>query len=261
MDISNSWTITRKDFSVYRKKKSVMAMLVVLPLAIGIGLPVLMLVLITRKFADYTTLSGVALLKEAATAQALLEAFSFFIVIIGSLMPIWLSSYAIVGEKVEKTLEPLLATPATDGELLLGKILAAYIPSIIAVFGSVLVFVVLTDTVLPSALFPQPFLPNPAMWTMIGTVIPVVPLLNIEACIIISSRVSDVRAAYQYAAITVVPYLLIYIVTEISSLTGVYVFTVQDLLIISGCTLLAILALATLVRRLFGREAILTRWK
>lgn len=261
MDLSNSWTIMRKDFSVYRKKKSVMAMLVVLPLAIGIALPLLMLVIINKNYSDYASLSQAALLKAGGYLQALLEAFSFFLVIVASLMPIWLASYAIVGEKVEKTLEPLLAAPATDGELLLGKILAAYIPSIIAAFGGVLLFVVLTDTVLPSALFPQPFFPNPAMWTMIGAVITIVPLLNIEMCIIISSRVSDVRAAYQYSAITVVPYLVLYVTFELSSINGIYDFTVQDLLIISGCTLLAILCLALLVRRLFGREAILTRWK
>ena len=44
----------------------------------------------------------------------LLDSFSFFFVIIATIIPTAISSYSIVGEKVEKSLEPLLATPATD---------------------------------------------------------------------------------------------------------------------------------------------------
>ena len=33
-------------------------------------------------------------------------------------LPANLASYSMVGEKVERSLEPLLATPASDGEIL-----------------------------------------------------------------------------------------------------------------------------------------------
>jgi ABC-2 type transport system permease protein len=57
-----------------------------------------------------------------------LDAFSFFYIMLAAMLPITLASYSIVGEKVENSLEPLLATPITDEEFLFGKILAAFIP-------------------------------------------------------------------------------------------------------------------------------------
>jgi len=36
--------------------------------------------------------------------------------------------------KLDRSLEPLLATPVNDGELLLGRALAAFIPSLLATY-------------------------------------------------------------------------------------------------------------------------------
>ena len=49
-------------------------------------------------------------------------------VIASAVLPTAIAAYSIVGEKVEKSLEPLLATPTTDGEILLGKSIAALLP-------------------------------------------------------------------------------------------------------------------------------------
>ena len=59
------------------------------------------------------------------------------LVVISAFLPSIIASYSFVGEKIEKSLEPLLATPTTDGELLLGKSLAAFIPCIaVTYFGA-----------------------------------------------------------------------------------------------------------------------------
>ena len=58
-----------------------------------------------------------------------LNAFLFFFAVIAEMLPVAIASYSLVGEKVERSLEPLLATPATDGEILLGKGLAASPPA------------------------------------------------------------------------------------------------------------------------------------
>ena len=64
-----------------------------------------------------------------------------------AILPTAIASYSIVGEKVEKSLEPLLATPTTDGELLLGKSIAAFLPPLIATYIGALIFMVLIDIV------------------------------------------------------------------------------------------------------------------
>src|SRR5206468_9966124 len=42
-----------------------------------------------------------------------------------------LAAYAVVGEKQGRTLEPLLTTPISTSELLVAKVLAAFLPSIV----------------------------------------------------------------------------------------------------------------------------------
>jgi ABC-2 type transport system permease protein len=60
------------------------------------------------------------------------QSFSFWFVMGASLLPTGIASYSLVGEKVQKSLEPLLATPTTDEEILAGKAVAAFIPVIIS---------------------------------------------------------------------------------------------------------------------------------
>src|SRR5512141_3236321 len=54
-------------------------------------------------------------------------------------IPVAISAYSIVGEKTTRSLEPLLATPITTGELILGKALAAAIPAIVATWVGFLI--------------------------------------------------------------------------------------------------------------------------
>lgn len=64
-----------------------------------------------------------------------------------AILPTAIDSYSMVGEKVEKSLEPLLATPTTDSELLLGKSIAVFLPPLIATYIGALIFMVLMDIV------------------------------------------------------------------------------------------------------------------
>ena len=76
-----------------------------------------------------------------------MNAFSFFFLIGAAMLPTVLASYSLVGEKIEKSLEPLLAAPITDSELLLGKSIAAFIPPVGAIYISSIVFMALADLV------------------------------------------------------------------------------------------------------------------
>ncbi len=76
-------------------------------------------------------------------AQALVgRQFSILFLLLPIFIPSVLASYAIVGEKRERTLEPVLATPIRTWELLLGKTLAALIPALAITIASACLFVV-----------------------------------------------------------------------------------------------------------------------
>ena len=67
---------------------------------------------------------------DAALALAFLLNFVLIIfIVVPATLPTIIATYSIVGEKNNRSLEPLLATPITDGELLAGKILSSFIPS------------------------------------------------------------------------------------------------------------------------------------
>ena len=57
-------------------------------------------------------------------------------------IPMTIATYAIVGEKREKSLEPLLATPITVPELLFGKAVAAALPGVAVTLLSYALFLV-----------------------------------------------------------------------------------------------------------------------
>jgi ABC-2 type transport system permease protein len=58
----------------------------------------------------------------------------------------------LIGEKVQKNLEPLLTTPTTDDEILAGKSIAAFLPAICANNIGGLIFPILVDLFTTSAL-------------------------------------------------------------------------------------------------------------
>lgn len=73
-------------------------------------------------------------------------------------LPTIIASYSIVGEKNNKSLEPILASPTTDGELLLGKVLSAFVPSMTSTLGAVVVGRAIINVFLSQ--LGEPLLPN-----------------------------------------------------------------------------------------------------
>ena len=119
MRISKAWIVAAKDMRVFLRKRYAVYSLVIFPLIVGIGLPLVL------RFAGARQ-GGL----RSTRLPIIMNAFSFFFLIGAALLPIVLASYSLVGEKIEKSLEPLLAAPITDSELLLGKSIAAFIPPI-----------------------------------------------------------------------------------------------------------------------------------
>ena len=226
------------------KKKSILYSVVALPLAISIGLPAVIL------FAERRATIPIPALIP------LLDAFSFFFVILASIIPTVIASYSFVGEKVEKSLEPLLATPTTDSEILLGKSLAAFLPSIAALYVSASIFMVLINAVTTGEIG-SIFFPN---WTIAVDVLLAAPLaciLSVELNVILSARVNDVRAAGQLGSLVMVPFAGLYVLGE----ARFVLLDVNNLLMISAVLLFVDAILFFVSRSTFRREEILTKWK
>src|SRR5439155_25606448 len=70
-------------------------------------------------------------------AQAIVgKQFSVIFFLLPVFIPSVIASYAIVGEKRDRTLEPLLATPIRTSQLLVGKSLSALVPAAVLTLAS-----------------------------------------------------------------------------------------------------------------------------
>jgi ABC-2 type transport system permease protein len=244
MRISKAWVVATKDMRVFLRKRYAVFSLVIFPLVIGIGLPFILHLAAVKLHGTETT-----------SLTDLMNAFSFFFVIGASSLPTVLASYSLVGEKVEKSLEPLLATPITDSELLLGKSIAAFIPSVGVLYISSIVFLVLSDILTHNTLGYYYF-PNWTFGLILLVLVPLSAILSIEWSVIISSRASDPRAAQMQVLFIVLPLAAIYVASEVGAIS----LGTKALLIISAIILAVDVALFFLSTKTFQREEILTKW-
>ena len=185
-----------------------------------------------------------------------MNAFTFFFAIFAAVLPTAIASYAIVGEKMEKSLEPLLATPTTDREILLGKSIAAILPPLASIYVGATIFMALSDYITAGALG-YLYFPNWSAAGILLILVPCVEVFSVELNVIISSRVSDVRTASQLGTLVVLPLAAVYVGSEL----GLVDLSSTNVLLISALFLVLDLALFSLSSRTFQREEILTRWK
>jgi ABC-type Na+ efflux pump permease subunit len=235
---------------MFRKNKYILYSLIALPFLMGILLPAI---------AIFSLQTEAASLTEAqlnATATLLINLFTSYFAIIAAILPTILASYSFVGEKLEKSLEPLLATPTTDGELLFGKSLASFVPCVGATYIGALIFTIIIDA-WSSINLGALLVPNVYWAIVMGAVTPLVCVLSVEANVIISSRVNDIRAAQQLGAFVILPIILVMVFA-----TTVQTIPLDTLaLILSGGIALADVAMFYVSKATFQREEILTKWK
>ena len=242
MRISKAWIIAAKDIRVFLRKRYTIYSLIVFPIIIGIGLPFVLHTVIAKNL-------GVQHLTD------LMNAFAFFFAIGASLIPTLLASYSLVGEKVEKSLEPLLAAPITDSELLLGKGIGAFLPTISSLYIGSVVFMVLSDLETHSTLGYYYF-PNWTIGILLLILMPLMCVLSVEWSVIVSARASDPRAAQLQGVLIAIPMLFIYVATEV----GAIKLNTDTIWIISGVAFIVDIILFFLSTRTFQREEILTKW-
>ena len=237
------WKIARKELKVISRKRSI--------IFYNVGLPLLIAIVFSFVVKNLTA-SGIP-----KTLPLGNESIIYIFVILATVLPSTIAAYSIVGEKVEKTLEPLLATPTTDGEILLGKSIASFILPIVSVWIGASIFMAATDYTLYNAGLGYYYFPNWNAGVMLLLLAPLAGVLSIEVAVIASSRVSDVRGANQIAGLMFIPFVVVFF----AGTQGIFSFSVGNLLIFSAVVLVIDVVLYALSKATFKREEILTKWK
>ena len=216
-----------------------------MPLIVGVVFPIII---------DYSINKGAKSL-TAAAAPGLMDAFSIWFLIGAAIIPTAIASYSLVGEKIQKSLEPMLATPMTDGDILLGKTLSAILIPVGALYIGSVLFMTLMDNFTHN-LLGYYYYPN---WH-IGAILlaaPLAALLSVEVNVIISSRMTDVRSAQQSGALLMLPFVGLYLLSEI----GLFALSDTNLVLLAGALAAISVAMFFVAKATFQREEILTRWR
>ena len=257
--------LLQKEWLEFKRQQMLVLGIVVLPLLLTL-IPLVALFAIgaapsagnTDEFTRELMKTNPALagMSEPEAGQAVMgQAFSTMFLLMPMILPSIIAAYAIVGEKTNHTLEPLLATPVKTWELLAGKMLASLIPSMVLTWLAGAIFVA---GVRVGAISGRVFnaIVSPGWLTVLLLCAPLLALIAIAAMVAISSRVNDPRTAQQFSAWVVVPFLAVFF----GQLVGVLVLS--PLIAVGAALVLALIAALAVwgATRLFQREVILTRW-
>jgi len=177
-----------------------------------------------------------------------------YFMLLPAIIPLAIAVYSIVGEKEQTTLEPLLATPISDTELFLGKALASVIPAVLVNWICFGLFLGVTRLLVGGFLLQT--LTAPWLASIFGLT-PLLALFSVGVTMIVSSRASDARAAYQFSSLAILPGLVPLIVySSMKTIVDMRLILLEAaLLVVAGAVVLYFAI------KLFRREQILTRWK
>jgi len=182
--------------------------------------------------------------------------FMMLFMLLPMVIPGTIAAYSVVGEKTTRSLEPLLATPITTAELLVGKCLAAVIPAVIATYGAFAVFAAGSWILVKNKLLLTALLD--ARWLIAIIVVgPLLAILEVTFALMVSSRVNDPRVAEQVSMVIIIPLLAGFF----GQMAGWFILDRQLILIVALVMLVLDTLMFYLATQFFQREAILTRWK
>lgn len=221
------WAIARKDAVVALRTRAVVLPLIIVPLVLMVGVPVLV-GLISGMAAQLDVPSS----DMAELANALPPGFGAQYVGLGEVqigyiyfilylfapmylvLPLMASSVvaadSFAGEKERKTLEALVYSPTTDRELLLAKILGGWIPGSLVGLVGFITYAIVAD-IMTLYVAGRVVLPNPLWLLLVLWVGPAAAAFGLGITVITSSRVNTFQEAYQIGSLVVLPVVLLVI--------------------------------------------------
>lgn len=267
------WAIARKDLKVVLQNRGVVLPMILLPVIFLVLIPLLAYFMPEMGRLPGANLSGANVdqfLERMPAGMAaemagltsdgkmvvllLLFLFAPLYLIIPMMVASVIAADSFAGEKERKTIEAILYTPTTDGELLLGKVLAAWIPAVlIAWLGFALYCVTANLGGWPAV--GRLFFPN-GMWIVLAAwVAPAVAGLGLSFAVLVSARAQTFQEAYQLSAMVVVPIIALII----GQLTGVMYLSAGLVFAIGLVVWLIDGALLWYGRRTFRRGEVIAR--
>jgi ABC-type Na+ efflux pump permease subunit len=167
------------------------------------------------------------------------------------LVPATLAAYSVAGERQQETLEPVLETPITREEFLLGKALAVFIPSVTISYVVFAVYIVIVEIGKPD-LAPGLIGVDDVIVQVVFT--PLLAAFSIWVGIAVSTRVGDPRTAQQLSVLSSLPLFVVAILFAF----GIVEPSLELALLLGAALLVADVVGWRLIAPLFDRERLVS---
>lgn len=215
--------LLRLELALIRRNRTVLTLFVFFPL-LGMVLPSATVLLASKMVVvaasgddpllsplyqmaqSVAAMSGLDL--TAAARWLLLRLTANYYLMMPALMVPITASFAVAGERQQRTLEPLLATPLSDRAFCLGKLLSSVLPAVSMSWLAAMVGALLA-AVLVYADHGLWLWPDGPWWLALGVLTPLLGLLVAQACLWVSVRARDTQAASQISVLVVTPILVL----------------------------------------------------
>jgi ABC-2 type transport system permease protein len=271
MNTRNVWLVFKKDWLEIKRNWQVLLPIIIVPIIFSVVFPAVISgiaysptqdignedfqSLVPNLPADVQSLLAQMTPNQSIVYVMVLYFFAPFFLIIPVMASSVLGSDSFAGERERKTIEALLATPISDTELLLGKILVSFIPAMLITIASFGIYAVIVDTLTFGLFNGMLLLPNVNWLIMMFGVTPVIAICSIGLTVVISAKVKGFKEAQQISVVLLLPVL------------GLVFAQISGLLVLGPLVLGALIGILALVDvgifylgvKIFKREEILTK--
>jgi uncharacterized membrane protein SpoIIM required for sporulation/ABC-type transport system involved in multi-copper enzyme maturation permease subunit len=213
--------------------------------------PIIMLTLFFPLLMNFTARQAVDFVERYGAPIIGDRLIPFLLMVVGFFpisisLVIALESFA--GERERLSLEPLLATPLSDAQLYIGKLVASMAPPLSAAYLGIIVY-------LTGLYFRLGWVPEPQLLLQVVVLTTVQALVMVSGAVVISSQTTSVRAANLLASFIIIPVAQLIIGESMIMFWGRYNILWLIILVQS----LIALVLMRIGLRLFNREELLGR--
>lgn len=236
--MNGTWIVARREIRDQLRDWRILTPIIILTLFFP-----LLMNFTAQQALEFVTRYGAPIIGERLI-PFLLMIVGFFPISIS--LVIALESFA--GERERLSLEPLLATPLTDGQLYLGKMIASLVPSLGAAYLGIFVYIV-------GLVWQINWRPDPQLLIQILALTTIQAIMMVSGAVVISTQTTSVRAANLLSSFIIVPVAELIIGESLIMFWGRY-HILWWLVLALG---LIALVLARMGLRLFNREELLGR--
>jgi ABC-2 family transporter protein len=238
MSLERIAAVVRKELRDFRRNRFLVGTMTVMPFVFLVS--------------PMITLLRIPASTSAAIVSRAVGVTSLLLFVVPAVIPPIMAAYAVIGERDQGTLEPVLTTPIRREELLLAKALAIFAPSVTVAYGIYFVFALTVRFGAAHVVWAAVW-HTPQMLAQL-TFTPLIAIWAVWVGIAMSVRARDVRVAQQLATLASLPAL------GFTTLITFEVITPSVTLAVGLALGLLLVDVAAwrLVSRLFDRERLVT---